>query len=63
MNHSIVSYYSRTRVRLRAFESVQILRSIGLSYSEIQEAIKQFYGLKLSQSTISEWLNKKHTPQ
>ncbi len=63
MNYSLVSYYFRTNVRLRAFESVRILRVAGLTYTQIQKVIKKYYKLQLSQSTISEWLNKKHNPQ
>lgn len=49
--------------RLRAFESVKVLRFAGFSYTQIQQVIKKYYKLKLSQSTISEWLNGKHSPQ
>lgn len=49
--------------RHQAYLTVKDLRSKGQTYNQIISEIQRLYRIKLSGSTISEWLNRKHTPQ
>jgi intein-encoded DNA endonuclease-like protein len=49
-------------LRIKIYNDVIALRQQGLSYGEIRRTIKQKYGLRLSKSTISEWVRGIHAP-
>jgi intein-encoded DNA endonuclease-like protein len=49
-------------LRIKIYNDVIALRQQGLSYGEIRRTIKQKYGLRLSKSTISEWVRGIHDP-
>ena len=49
-------------LRIRAFETVQVLHFLGLTSNRIKDVIYGYYNLKLSTSTISEWISGTHKP-
>lgn len=49
--------------RKQAFLTVKSLRSQGQSYSQIIKEIQRLYSIKLSLSTLSDWLSGNHKPQ
>jgi intein-encoded DNA endonuclease-like protein len=49
-------------LRIKIYNDVIALRQQGLSYGEIRRTIKQKYGVRLSKSTISEWVRGIHDP-
>ncbi|MEM3130210.1 MAG: LAGLIDADG family homing endonuclease [Nitrososphaerota archaeon] len=49
-------------IRLQMYENVIELRKQGLTQKEIQEIIYEKYEMRLSQSTISTWINRKTHP-
>ena len=49
-------------LRIRAYETVQVLHFLGLTSNKIKDAIYSYYNLKLSISTISEWISGIHKP-
>lgn len=49
--------------RKQAYLTVKALRSKGQTYKQIISEIQRIYSIKLSVSTISEWINEDHSPQ
>jgi intein-encoded DNA endonuclease-like protein len=54
-------YLSRG-LRIRLFDEVNRLRRDGLTYKEIIDEVWRRYGVKISKSSVSEWLNGIHNP-
>jgi intein-encoded DNA endonuclease-like protein len=54
--------YLPRELRIKIYNDVIALRQQGLSYSEIRRTIKQKYEIRLSKSTISEWVRGLHSP-
>jgi hypothetical protein len=49
-------------LRIRLFDEVNRLRRDGLTYKEIIDEVWRRYGVKISKSSVSEWLNGIHKP-
>jgi intein-encoded DNA endonuclease-like protein len=49
-------------LRIRLFDEVNRLRRDGLTYKEIIDEVWRRYGVKISKSSVSEWLNGIHNP-
>jgi intein-encoded DNA endonuclease-like protein len=49
-------------LRIKLFDEVNRLRRDGLTYKEIIDEVWRRYGVKISKSSVSEWLNGIHNP-
>jgi len=54
--------YLPRELRIKLYEEVNRLRRDGLTYSEIIDEVWRRYGVKISKSSVSEWLNGIHNP-
>jgi len=54
--------YLPRELRIKLYEEVNRLRRDGLTYKEIIDEVWRRYGVKISKSSVSEWLNGIHSP-
>ncbi|MFH7835500.1 MAG: LAGLIDADG family homing endonuclease [Candidatus Aenigmatarchaeota archaeon] len=54
--------YLPLEIRLQMYDDVIELRKQGLTYKDIQRKIYEKYGMQLPQSTINDWINRRHKP-
>jgi intein-encoded DNA endonuclease-like protein len=54
--------YLQRGLRIRLFDEVNRLRRDGLKYTEIIDEVSRRYGVRISKSSVSEWLHGIHSP-
>jgi len=54
--------YLQRWLRIRLFDEVNRLRGDGLTYREIIDEVWRSYGVRISKSSVSEWLHGIHNP-
>jgi intein-encoded DNA endonuclease-like protein len=54
--------YLQRWLRIRLFDEVNRLRGDGLTYREIIDEVWRSYGVRISKSSVSEWLHGIHSP-